>query len=444
MVGWLYWDMIGAGRKNLSQQIDHEITRLIGHYQNGGVLLLDQELRSRLDAVHRGWLYQLSDSQGKTITGNLLAQPQGVDNNPRQRHFSYDIEVPFSGEKIERYAQGRSLRLPNNLHLFVGRDSDIISRLEQWLLTSLFWGLALIIGVGFCGGVLTSRRFLSRVDTINTTSHDFMAGNFSCRIKTTGSGDELDRLAAELNMMLERIEELMGAMRSVADNIAHDLKSPLNRLRNRIEAVLVHRPDPGQVHTVLAETLIEIDHIIGIFNALLEISRTEADRLALHDTPGEDLVALITDVVELYHPVAEEYGFTLSYDLPPAPCLIHCKRALLNQALSNLIENAMAALRSNPTTGADPSIRITADCTRHALTLAVIDNGPGIPPSKRGEVIKRFFRLERSRNSPGSGLGLSLVVAVAHYHGGQFRFADNDAGTTAILLLPPTLIVNKP
>ncbi len=252
----------------------------------------------------------------------------------------------------------------------------------------------------------------------------------------SGSGDELDRLAQSLNLMLGRIEQLMAGMREVSDNIAHDLKTPLNRLRNRVEEALREPPDETSYRNALERTIEEADGLIKTFNALLSIARLEAgaggdnrDRL--------DLAALVCDVAELYEPVAEERGIGLLAEVAE-PVPVRGDRQLLGQAIANLIDNALkyGVVGPSQVNGHAPEVVVQASSRDGVAEIAVSDRGPGVPESERERVLDRFVRLEASRSEPGSGLGLSLVAAVARLHGGDLRLEDNAPGLRVVLSIP--------
>jgi len=278
---------------------------------------------------------------------------------------------------------------------------------------------------------------LARVDDINRSSRDIMDGDLSQRLPIAGTGDELDQLGRNLNAMLDQIEALMTGMRQVTDNIAHDLRSPLNRLRNRLEVTLMQEASPADYRHALERTIAEADNLLGTFNALLMIARAEAGSLREAMT-WVDLAAIVNDAAELYEPVAEQSGLTLRVDVQEG-LQIRGNRELLSQATANLIDNALK--HGLPQSGdAEHIITVSAmpDPARpgRGVVLAVADRGIGIPPGERHHVLERFVRLEASRNTPGSGLGLSLVAAVARLHGGQIELEDNKPGLKVNLHLP--------
>jgi signal transduction histidine kinase len=250
-----------------------------------------------------------------------------------------------------------------------------------------------------------------------------------------GTGDEFDRLGSSLNAMLERIEGLMRGLKEVSDNIAHDLKTPLTRLRNRAEEALRTAKTEDDWRGALEDTIAEADGLIETFNALLMIARSEAGRVDGEMTEL-DAAEVVQTVGELYDPVAEEKGAALVVDAP-APMPVCGNRELIGQALANLVDNA---LKYGVPEGADaaspPPITLAARAVPGGVELSVADRGPGIPAEDRERAIERFVRLESSRSRPGSGLGLSLASAVARLHGGTLALADNEPGLKVVITLP--------
>ncbi len=322
-----------------------------------------------------------------------------------------------------------------DFNLLVGRDVEERQRIEQLLRVSLAWAVALTLGLGLLGGILFSRNVLARIETITRTARDIMAGDLRQRVPRTGSNDEIDRLAASLNEMFDEIERLVTSMREVTDNIAHDLRSPLNRMRNRLEVTLMLPASEAEYRAALDETVAEVASLLDTFNALLTIARAEAGRPEGTALPF-DLSAAAVDMVELYEPVAEEKSIALASDIA-AGVMLTGHRQLVSQALGNLIDNA---IKYTPARGAVSVVvrRAGAGCD-----LIVADTGPGIPAADRERVLDRFLRLEASRNAPGSGLGLSLVRAVARLHCAELVLEDNLPGLRVTLHFPADTLVQR-
>ena len=298
------------------------------------------------------------------------------------------------------------------------------------------WSLAIVVILGIAGGLFVMRRVLQRVDAMTATAQTIMAGDLSGRLPIAGTGDEFDVLAANLNVMLDRIEALMSGLREVSDNIAHDLKTPLTRLRNRCEEALRTAEDEAQYRTALEGTIEESDGLIRTFNALLMIARAESGQ-ARDNMRDFDAAEVARGVGELYEPLADEKGLILTIDAPAA-APVRGNRELISQALANLVDNAIkyAAPGAALPDGERPEIRIQASSEGDRILLTVADRGPGIPESDRARALERFVRLEQSRSKPGSGLGLSLASAVARLHGGELKLEDNHPGLRTVISLP--------
>ena len=344
----------------------------------------------------------------------------------RQTDEAVEAEI---GGLAEQYRQGGLL--------LVGRDVQERREIESLITNALIWAIGLTVALGLAGGLFMSRNMLARVDEINRSSLDIMGGDLSQRLPIAGTGDELDQLGQNLNAMLDQIEALMTGMRQVTDNVAHDLRSPLNRLRNRLEVTLMQDASMDDYRQALEKTIAEADSLLGTFNALLMIARAEAG--SLRDAMSwVDLSATLQDAAELYEPVAEENDLELRVAVD-AGLMIWGNRELLSQAVANLLDNAIKhGLPQDAANERVIEVSAKPDTVRagRGVVLSVADRGPGIPPDERQHVLERFVRLEASRNTPGSGLGLSLVAAVARLHGGAIELADNEPGLRVTLSLP--------
>jgi signal transduction histidine kinase len=299
-------------------------------------------------------------------------------------------------------------------------------QLESVFQTALLWGTGVMILLGVAGGILISRRVLARLDVINRTSGHIIEGDLSQRVPVRARGDEFDDLAQNLNRMLDRIERLLHGMREVSDNVAHDLRSPLNRLRNRLELAAMRQPPDSETARDIDAAVQETDRLIGTFNSLLLIAEAEAGsvRESMQEISLRDV---IEGVGELYGPLAEEKNLRFFVDIPPEGAVIRGNRNLVSQALANLVDNA---IKYAPGGG---SVAVELENRGAESALVVADHGPGIPSADRDRVTQRFVRLESSRNSPGTGLGLSLVAAVARLHEATLSFEDNHPGLRATL-----------
>jgi signal transduction histidine kinase len=327
--------------------------------------------------------------------------------------------------------------LPSGFRLLVGRDLEERERLHDIVLAAGRWSLAIVIVLGVAGGFFVTRRVLKRVDAMTDTTRKIMDGDLAGRLPIAGTGDELDRLATNLNAMLERIEGLMYGFKEVSDNIAHDLKTPLTRLRNRCEEALRLAEDESQYRAALESTIEESDALIRTFNALLMIARAESGQ-ARDGMTEFDAAEIARGVGELYEPLADEKGIHLKVDAPTA-APVHGNRELISQALANLVDNAIkygGPDGAGGANGAAAEIVVKAVGEGDRILLAVADGGHGIPEADRGRAVERFVRLEQSRSKPGSGLGLSLASAVARLHGGELKLEDNHPGLRTVISLP--------
>jgi signal transduction histidine kinase len=418
--------------EEITSTVDAEITGLAEQYNQGGIrrLVFVIETRSRRPGSS---LYLVTTPSGEGLAGNIGSLVPGVLAQPGWMETAYRrLEEP---ETAEHHALVRVLQLPGGFRLLVGRDLEERERLFDIIATAGRWSVAIVIILGIAGGVFVSKRVLNRVDAMTHTAQTIMAGDLSGRLPVAGSGDELDRLASNLNAMLERIEALMRGLKEVSDNVAHDLRTPLTRLRNRAEEALRSAKDDAGYRNALEATIEESDGLIRTFNALLMIARAESGE-ARENMSEFDAAEVAQDVSELYEPLADTKGLALRVEATPAP--VRGNRELVSQALANLVDNAIkyAEPQGHAANGTPSEILVTAGTEGDRIKLAVRDGGPGIPEPDREHVIERFVRLEQSRTKPGSGLGLSLAAAVARLHGGELTLEDNAPGLKAVLDLP--------
>ncbi len=364
-------------------------------------------------------LYLLASEDRTRIAGNLVAWPEGQLDDGAWITFPYERQTRDGVET--RQARARIFQLTSGDMLVVGRDIEQRLDIESTLTFALFTAIGFILLVGGGGGVVLSRSVLHRIDRINRTSRDIMAGDLSRRVPVQGEDDELDQLADNLNAMLEQIERLMTGMKEVTDNVAHDLRSPLTRLRNRLEVALMSQGEEDEYRAAIEKSIQDADHLLATFNALLSIAQLEAG--ASRDSMGPVAAGdVVRDIAELYEPVAESKD--VSFDLnAEGQGVVWGNRELLSQAMANLMDNA---IKYTPGGGAVTVRLHLPDAEDPMVRVSVCDSGPGIPESDRTRVLKRFVRLEASRNTPGSGLGLSLVSAVARMHDGALSLGDSD------------------
>jgi len=416
----------------ITSTVTGEINGLSEQYTQGGIrrLVIVVDLRSRRPGSS---LYLVTTPTGEGLAGNIGSLEPGVLDHPGWLETSYRrLDAP---EGSDHRALVEVVQLPGGFHLMVGRDLEERERLFGIIANAGQWSLALVIVLGLIGGFFVSRRVLKRVDAMTDTAQTIMAGDLAGRLPVSGTGDELDRLALHLNAMLERIEALMGGLKEVSDNIAHDLKTPLTRLRNRCEQALRDAHGDGEYRAALEATIVESDELIRTFDALLMIARAESGQ-ARDNMIEFDAAEIARDVGELYEPLADEKGIALTVDAPLA-APVRGNRELVSQALANLVDNAIKyAGPDAKQNGVPAEIVVKAGNEAERITLSVADRGPGIPDADRGRVVERFVRLEQSRSEPGSGLGLSLASAVARLHGGELKLEDNQPGLRSTIALP--------
>ncbi len=438
LLGYLAWNARRLVTQQITATVDAEIRGLSDLFQQGGIRQLIFAIDDRGSRPGSS-LYLLTTAAGEGVTGNIGSLATGVLDKSGWTETTYQR----IDDSVAHRALVRVLLLPGGFRLLVGRDLDERERLYDVVLSAGRWSIALVVVLGMAGGFFVTRRVLRRIDAMTGTTQRIMAGDLSGRLPVGGSNDELDRLASNLNAMLERIEALMHGLKEVTDNIAHDLKTPLTRLRNRAEEALRMGEDESQYRAALERTIEESDGLIRTFNALLMIARAESGQA--RDGMSEfDAAEIAQGIGELYEPLADDKGLALRVEASVAmPMRGH--RELISQALANLVDNAIKYAAPDcatlvpdgrPLNGNQPAIVVRAMSEGGRILLSVADSGPGIPEGDRSRAVERFVRLELSRSRPGSGLGLSLANAVARLHGGELRLEDNQPGLRSVLALP--------
>lgn len=425
--------------QQIANTVAADISGLSEQYAQGGVNGLARSLDARIQRPGAD-LYLLTTSAGVPMVGNIASLPPEV----LERSGLVEIVYQPAGEdrSHQRRALARIFGLPGGFRLVVGHDLEEAESLRKILRDALFTSLLWLIAIGAVGGLWVARRVLNRVDAINARARGIVVGgDLSGRLPVAGTGDELDRLVMNLNAMLDRISILMSGLKQVTDNIAHDLKTPLTRMRGRAEAALRFGAGAEDYRGALEKVIEESDRLIQIFDALLKIARAEAGA-APEGIEDFDVGAVVADVGELYEPAVEERGLALDLDIAPN-LYAHGSRELIGQAVVNLVDNA---LKYGAEPGGDETmesesaalrrVRLCARRGEGAIEVVVADHGRGVPEADRARVLDRFVRLENSRSRPGSGLGLSLAAAVARLHQGSLRLEDNEPGLRVVLRLP--------
>ena len=403
-----------------------ELRALNDDYDRLGLESLVQLLNERsIDPVDRDAIYLLVDDAYRPLAGNILEWPK--ERIPDPEWVRFDMPVVEGGQEAIHRIRSRVQHLSGGGYLLVGRDMKQRKEVQRSVTGALGWALALAFGIGVPGGVVVSRWVLRRVERIAETSREIHEGSLSRRMAVGEAGDEFDQLSANLNAMLDRIEHLMMGMRTVTDSVAHDLRAPLTHMKGRIELVLRGPRDIEAYRAALERALAETDRILQVFNALVAVAQAESGVSSEQMAPA-DVTALARGVVELYEPLAEDAGVALALDAP-AEAWARAHRQLLAQALSNLVDNA---IKYSPAGG-----RVVVSVAREAgrVTLSVADAGPGIPEAERARALERFVRVG-AKATPGYGLGLSLVAAVARLHGTELSLADNVPGLRVSFALP--------
>ncbi len=430
VLGVVAWNANGLLDDQINQTVQAEINGLAEQYEIGGVRQLVEAIdrRTRLPGSS---LYLVTNFAGETLAGNVGKLPSDVMDRPGL------VETPYgkpSETREKHLALARVFQLPGGFRLLVGRDLEERENLRSVMTHALVISLLWLVVIGLFGGLLVAFRVLRRVDAMNATARTIMlTGDMSRRLPIAGTGDELDRLAGNLNAMITRIGALMTGMKEVSDNIAHDLRTPLTRLRNGAEEALRHQGTREDQRAALEKVIAESDALMAVFNALLMIARAEAGS-GREGMDVFDLGQVARDVAELYEPVAEDAGVAFAVETEPG-LTIRGNRELLSQLLANLIDNALK-YGTPDVDDATPAILVSVRRAGEQAELAVSDNGPGIPAEQRDRVLDRFVRLEGARSRPGSGLGLSLTAAIAQLHAGTLTLADNRPGLRIALLLP--------
>jgi signal transduction histidine kinase len=386
--------------------------------------------RAALEADRSAVYLLLDRTRLRVVAGNLPGEPP-YEAAEGDAFVRFEVAVPGRGGRERLHpALGMRILIGDRYLLLVGRDiQDKVVTLRMIRLASAI-GAAIMLVLGLVGGYVMSRWMLHRLDVINRTTARIMAGDLSRRIEVSGTDDEFDELGRNVNLMLDRIDRLLAGMRQVTDDVAHDLRTPLNRLRSRIEVALMREDlDAASAREVMEATIRDADGLIETFNALLSIARAEAGGGQRAEWERIDLARIVDEVFELYEPLAEERGITLAAETEPGAVATGSPQ-LVAQAIANLADNA---IKYTP-----PGGRVWLRAAARPLPrVEVADDGPGIPPADRERAKQRFVRLDATRSTPGSGLGLSLADAVARLHDARLELLDNEpAGLKVRLTFP--------
>jgi signal transduction histidine kinase len=420
---FLWWATAGLLDRQTEAAIQADVQSLSERFAAGRLPALALTIEDRLTQnVEDDAIYLLVDQAGRRIAGNLEHWPQSVEESGAL----YELPVERAG--VRSLALVESYPLPGGLRLLIGRDIQVRAHLRSLLTDALLWALLVVLAMASFGALVVRSLFRRTLANVSATAAAIAAGDFTQRVRLTGRGDEFDQLAETINDMLDRMARLMEGVREVSNAIAHDLRTPITRARARLEDAAAHAGSVVELRGAIERATADLDGIVAVFQALLRIAEIEAGsrRSAF---ARFDVAPLLADVAELYGPVAEENGISLSVDAPTR-LPIHGDRELIQQAVANLVDNAVKFSRPGD------AVRISAAVSPDGVEISVADQGPGIPEADLVRVTERFFRGEIARNTPGSGLGLALVQAVALLHGGSLRMADAGPGLAAIIALP--------
>jgi signal transduction histidine kinase len=422
----LWYSTVGLLQRQVELAVRNDAIALHDHYQVGGLPGLIQAIHDRIsDPVDVDGIYLLLDPLGNRIIGNLDQWPRGLD----QMDAWYELPVRRGG--VGSVALLRADMLPGGDQLLVGRDVRARTELRNVLRDGLIWALGIMFVLGIMGALLIRSLFRRMMRDISTTTRAIARGDLTKRIPKTGDGDEFDELAEIINDMLDRISRLMDGVRQVSNAIAHDLRTPITRARTRLEDASLHAHTAEDLQSAIERATLDLDGIVGVFEALLRIAEIEAgSRRAAF--AAIDLAPMLHDIDELYRAVAEERGLVLETSIASRLPILG-DRELVQQAVANLLDNALKF--SAPAT----TIRFTARLEEALIEICIADRGPGISDEDRNRATERFFRAESARSTSGSGLGLALVSAVAQLHNGTLHLADNHPGLRAIITLPARL-----
>jgi len=423
LAAFLWWSTAGLLDRQNEGAILVDTQGLLERFAEGGVATLVETIEQRIAGnIDDDAVYLLVDANLRQLAGNLERWPRSV---PADFDWT-DVRVDRGGMK--GLARVRHEGLPGGLHLLVGRDVASRVQLRGIVADAMLWAAVIAVLLGTVGAMAVRGLFHATLADISATAVAVSTGDLSRRVKVTGHSDEFDLLAETINDMLDRIARLMDGVRQVSNAIAHDLRTPITRARMRLEdAATTARTEAG-LHQAIERAQSDLDDIVSVFQALLRIAEIEAGARRSAFTQV-NLAPLLSDLAELYDAAAEETGQTLAARIPPG-AMVFGDRDMIQQAVANLLDNA---IKFSPPNGV---IRLSAHGVPGAVEIVVADDGPGIPPQDHEHATQRFFRGETARSTPGSGLGLSLVQAVAMLHGGALRLEDNGPGLRAVLQLP--------
>ncbi|MEM7289146.1 MAG: HAMP domain-containing sensor histidine kinase [Pseudomonadota bacterium] len=432
VVGYMTGATVNLLRDQIEESINQEVQGLARIYSQRGLRALIGTLERRARSPGAN-LYAVTSPSGEILGGNVPQFERDVMRKIGWTKRPFGYERYGDDDDRKNRAIARIIEVPNGLRILVGRDIGDTEGFRHVIRRGFVLALGTMLALGVLTWLFVGRRALKRIDEVSQSSVKIMGGDRSERLPVTGSGDEFDRLSGSLNQMLDRIHQLDDGLKQMSDNIAHDLKTPITRLRNKADEALSIKNNPTGREAALEAIIADCDQIVRTFDALLMISRVESGSTVAR-MAEVDLASILEEVHELYEAIAEEEGITLAIDLAEAAdSLINGNRELLAQALSNLIDNAM---KYGQAEDKDAQILLSLRKTDNQVILSVADNGPGVADEDLDRVKGRFVRLDKSRNKSGNGLGLSLVDAIAGLHGGTLTLENGNPGMKASIRLP--------
>ena len=429
LFGYVYWSTAAYVLSRSDRAIEAERGSLRRAYDGAGPDGLIAAIEQRLsDRIFADSFYLLADPSYAVVAGNLSQWPLALKGDS-EGWSKFDADAAKPGGAPDRaLLRARYETLPNGFHLLVAKDIADAHRFMNGIYGVLAFTVLFVFLLAAVASVSVTRRTVGRIESINATSRAIMESGLGRRIPLRGTHDEWDQLARNLNSMLERIEGLMGEVKQVTDNVAHDLRTPLMRMRGRLEKASIGRREAEGDQSLISAAIADLDDVLRMFSSLTRISQIEAaNRTAAFRTV--DLAEVAAEVVELFDAAAEDKGGHIRVvDGEPVP--VSADRDLLFDAMANLVDNAIKHGR------AAGEVTVAVGRNDGGAMIAVADDGPGIPADEHLHVFRRFYRLERSRGTPGNGLGLSLVAAVARLHGARIEMFDNAPGLRVELHFP--------
>lgn len=432
LFGFIYTFTTNYTQNQVNDSIKMQYSYLLNAYRDNGSVGVEERIRQLINEDDEGKeIYLLVNKDFEKVGGNLNTWPlnavvEGKFNKNGEWIIFHIESLRNQPDNIE--VKALVIPLSKWRYLLVGQTTSELDRIKKIIVKTFFASLIVTLVMAFIGALLMTRSVMQRINVINRSAYTIMRGNLSIRIPFTKGGDEFDELSSNLNQMLDKIEMLMQSISLFANNIAHDLRSPLSRIISRLDAGLRKIGTDNPAREMLEKNIQDMEGLVATFNSILKISELEAST-DLQQFAEVDIVAVLTDLVEFYEPIASEKNITLAAQFP-GKIMVRGERHLLTQAFANLIDNA---IKFTPEAG---TINVTAIHNDTYAEIVIADSGPGIPEMFHTKVFEKFFRIEESRSAKGNGLGLSLVDAIVRIHHAKIMLSDNTPGLKVTLQLP--------